>query len=101
MDMGRFGYVRKAAPPVARLFVMVAPVADADTPVPRPRLMAPIETPIFPASCAVTSGGTVETAGVHTMPLAATDTVVTLLTKLLAITTTGTKHPVTPSGMVN
>ena len=75
-------------------------VADADMPVPRPRLIAPIETPVFPASCAVTSGGTVETAGVQTLPVAATDRVVTLLTKLLAITTTGTKHPVTPSGIV-
>jgi len=38
---------------------------------------------------------------VQTLPLSATDTVATLLTKLLAITATGTKHPVTPSGMVN
>src|SRR2546426_7307834 len=101
MDMGRFGYLRKTASPVSRLFVMVAPVADADTPVPRPRLMAPIETPIFPASCAVTSGGTVETAGVQAPPVAAIETVARLLTKLPATTTTGTKHPVTPSGMVN
>src|SRR6478735_201863 len=100
MDAGRFGYLTKTASPVSRLFSMIAPVGLTDTPVPRPRLIAAMETPVLPASCAVTSGGTVETAGVQAPPPAATGIVARLLTKPPICTTTGTKHPVTPSGTV-
>ncbi len=100
MDAGRLGYLIKTADPVSPLVVLMTPAGVTDMPVPRPRLMVPSETPVFPASACMIAGGSVETAGVQAPPLAAIETDARLLTKLPICTTTGTKHPVTPSGIV-
>src|SRR5437870_12803851 len=99
MDAGRLGYLMKTADPLSPLTVLVTPAGVTDIPVPRPRLMVPIETPVFPASACMIAGGSVETAGVQSPPLGAIGTEARLLTKLPICTTTGTEHLVTPRGV--
>src|SRR5437588_607718 len=48
MDAGRLGYLIKTADPVSPLVILMTPAGVTDMPVPRPRLMVPSETPVFP-----------------------------------------------------
>src|SRR3989442_415828 len=100
MDAGRLGYLTKVASPVSRLLSLMAPVGLTDMPVARPRPNAAIEAPVLPASCRTSSGGSVLAAGVQAPPLASIEIVARLLTNLPICTTTGAKHPGSPSGVV-
>src|SRR5947209_5649403 len=100
MDAGTLLILLKPARPVSLLFMLILPVGPSATSSVRPKPRDPSEIPVCPASRCVNSGGRVETAGTQAAPLGSIEIVARLLTKLPICTTTGIKHPVTPSGIV-
>src|SRR5437899_1775688 len=89
----------KTAFPLSALVEAITPVGLCDVPKPRLRPMFAVETPVWVASCCVSAAGRVETGGAHT-PLGSIEIVARLLTTFPICTTTGTKHPEVPSGIV-